>query len=137
MLEKKLNDNTIFLRVDPDEEVISAIEEVCKKYDLNAGKIEGIGTLKNAVLGYYTGKEYEKIEMEEDVELISCIGDISTDGEKYVVHLHAALSDDGGDSIAGHLFEGIVSFTGEFFITFFPERLKRVYDPETELKLIE
>ncbi|MEA1993344.1 MAG: PPC domain-containing DNA-binding protein [Euryarchaeota archaeon] len=136
MLEKKLDEDTIFLRVDGNEDILSAIEKVSQKYGLNSGKIEGIGSLKKAVLGYYTGEEYVKIEINENLELISCMGSISR-GEEYVVHLHAVLGDEEGKAMAGHLFEGIVSFTGEFFIESFPEKLERKYDTETGLNLIE
>lgn len=137
MLEKKLGEDTIFLRVDGDEEILSAVETVSKKYGIRSATVEGIGSLKKAVLGYYTGEEYVKMEIDEKLELISCMGSISRNEEGHVVHLHAVLGDEEGNAMAGHLFEGVVSFTGEFFITAFPEKLERVHDDETGLSLIE
>ena len=136
MLEKKLNENTIFLRLDMDEEIVSKIREVSQKYRINSGRVMGIGSLKKAVLGFYTGEKYVKIEINENTELISCLGDISSE-KGYTVHLHSVLGDISGDTKAGHLFEGIISYTGEFFIEIFPEKLKRRYDPGTKLNQIE
>lgn len=137
MLEKNLDGKTIFLRVDSDEEIISAVKTICTSHEIRSGRIEGIGTLKKATLGYYNGEKYEKIEVEGYTELISSLGDISLDGDEYVVHIHAVLGDEKGRAVVGHLLEGIVSFTGEFFVTAFPEKLERRYDSTTKLKLIE
>ena len=136
MLEKKLNENMIFLRVDKDEEIISKIKEISQKYRVNSGRVTGIGALKRAILGYYTGEKYAKTEVNENMELISCLGDISSE-EGYTIHLHSVLGNRYGDTKAGHLFEGVISCTGEFFIEIFPEKLERKHDPTTKLNVIE
>jgi hypothetical protein len=137
MIEKRLDERTVLLKIEPGEEIITKIKAFCQEHELKSGTIMGIGAVKRAVLGYYTGEEYAKREIDENMELISCLGNIATAEDGYIIHLHAVLGDREGEAKAGHLFEGVVSFTGEFFITSFSKRIPRAYDPVTGLTLIE
>ena len=78
----------------------------------------GIGALSSYTLGYYDvqKKEYQRKEYSENVELVSCVGNIAFKGSEPITHLHALVSNSEMETRGGHLFEGIISATGEFSI---------------------
>ena len=59
----------------------------------------------------------DKKKIEGAMELISALGNVSTDeNENPIIHLHVCLEVNAKQREAGHLLEGIISYTGEFFI---------------------
>jgi len=76
--------------------------------------MSGIGMLKNAVVGYFNGKEYIKEKVEGAAELVSMQGNIGRDGKGDVIcHIHVALAISDHRLIGGHLLEGEVNVVNE------------------------
>jgi len=92
------------------------------------------------MLGYFDieKKEYEKILVEEQVEVLSLVGTIAPkdDGEPQV-HAHVVLGRSDGTMKGGHLLEAHVRPTLEVILTESPEHLRRRTDEETGLPLID
>lgn len=94
-----------------------SLTEFCRREGVLAGWISAVGTVRSAVLGYFEqgNREYLRLPVEEEMEIISCQGNVSLlEGEPFV-HLHVALSGRDGETICGHLFESQV-FVGEFWL---------------------
>ena len=106
------------LRLETGEEIHSSISKFMKDKDLKSGVVVGIGAMSSYALGYFDMeiKDYRRTDFVDDVELLSCIGNISYKGETPVAHLHAIVSNSRMETTGGHLFEGIISATGEFSI---------------------
>ncbi len=98
----------------------------------------GLGAMSSYVLGYYDihKEEYLRKEYSEEVELVSCIGNIAYKGSEPITHLHAVISNREMETRGGHLFEGIISATGEFSIIDSDIRLERL-NKETGLPLLD
>jgi predicted DNA-binding protein with PD1-like motif len=76
------------------DEAMRCLQEVAAHEQLSVSQITAIGALSSATLAYFDweSKQYLPIEVEEQVEVASLVGDIAIgpDG-KPSVHVHAVL----------------------------------------------
>jgi len=124
-------------RLPAEGEIIATLAEFCREEGVQVGWISAIGTFRRAVLGYFDQqkKEYQRIPVNEETEIVSCQGNISLKDGRPFVHLHALISGPDGVSWAGHLFEGTV-FVGEFWLQEAEgPALERKPDPQSGLAL--
>jgi uncharacterized protein len=124
---------------DKGDEVKGGLTRFAKEQGLGASQLTAIGALQDAVLGYFDrdAKEYEKIPIREQVELLSLIGDVVTDKGEPSVHAHCVVGKRDGSTMGGHLLEAHVWPTLEVIVTEAPKHLCKRYDPETGLTLID
>ena len=138
-LETKIG-RVIVAKVMPNEDLIDAIISLVKKYNIKAGLINIIGAFKQFTLGYFNieKKRYDFKTFDENVELISCMGNISFKEEEPVIHLHTTIGRNDYSTIGGHLSQpSIVSVTAEVYIYEIAQKLNRIHDPNFELSLLE
>jgi predicted DNA-binding protein with PD1-like motif len=90
------------------------------------------------VLGYFNWekRDYERIPLKEQVEVLSLIGDIALKGDEPNVHAHVVVGRSDGTAHGGHLLEGHVRPTLEVILIESPKHLQRKFDEETGLALI-
>lgn len=89
-------------------------------------------------LGYFDREAnvYRDFTIHEDLEIVSCVGNISKKDDDYVVHAHVVASNEEGRCYGGHLMEGCtVSVTIEIVITEIPSMM-RALDKTTGLNLL-
>jgi len=120
MIEKEIkNKRTFVLRLKRGEEVISSISNFCNKNNIQGGIIQGVGALSKARI-YNVQNSDELVTKEtvfkDPIELVSALGNITTGPEGLILHIHVCLGFPDHSSKAGHLLEGLISHTGEFFI---------------------
>ncbi len=133
-------EQTFVLIFDTGDEVISELTRFAESNDLDAARMTAIGMFSSATLGYFDvvgRKEYKKIPIEEQVEVLSLVGDIASkeDGEPQV-HAHVVLGRPDGTPRGGHLLEAHVRPTLEVVLVESPEHLKREWNEEVGLALI-
>ncbi|HSN19218.1 MAG TPA: PPC domain-containing DNA-binding protein [Usitatibacter sp.] len=128
----------IALVFDSGEEPVAALTEFAKDHGFHAASFTAIGAFREATLGYFDRerKDYERIEVKEQVEVLSLIGDLAFEGENARVHAHAVLGRRDGSACGGHLLAARVRPTLEVILTQAPSYLERVHDPESGLALI-
>ena len=129
----------IVVRLEPGEDIIKSIEKIVSEHKLLSGELSLIGAVSKVHLGYFDlhEKVYKDFTIDEDLEIVSCVGNISRLDDGYVVHAHVVASDVNGKCYAGHLMEGCeVSVTIEIVITEFRE-MKRARDEATGLNLLD
>ena len=104
---------------------------------LGGAQVTAIGALQGARLAYFDWetKRYEPIDVHEQVEVASLIGDIAV-GPDGKPSAHAVLGKRDGSAVAGHLQAAHVRPTLEIVITESPGHLCKVKDEETGLALI-
>lgn len=120
-------------------DLLEEIERVVKSAEVSGGFIAVIGTLSKAAFGYYEEKGYKRIEINELLEILSCIGNISeAEGEK-MIHAHITVSNSKGKAYGGHVLPGcIIGPTAELIIIEGENLiLKRKLDEKTGLKTLE
>jgi len=142
MVRTFVTENTgkvLVIRLEPGEDIIKSIEKVVAEHKLLSGHLSLIGAVSKVHLGYFDldEKVYKDFTIDEDLEIVSCVGNISRLNEGYVVHAHVVASDVKGKCYAGHLMEGcVVSVTIEIVITEFTE-MSRARDEITGLNLLD
>ncbi|UCG36169.1 MAG: DNA-binding protein [Candidatus Bathyarchaeota archaeon] len=128
----------VFARLSEGDDLLESIASVARKSDVNSGFFFLIGTLKEAMLGYYKQGKYVPIEKKGPLEIVSCTGNISADEMKrLVVHGHIVVSDDKADCFGGHVLPGCtIDATGELTLAAAQDGiLKRRLDPRRNLHL--
>lgn len=122
------------------DEVVAVLTQLARQERLSAAQITAIGAFENATVSYFEWqtKRYLPIEVGEQVEVASLIGDIALDGRGApVLHMHVVLGKRDGSAVAGHLGKAHVRPTLEVVIQESPQHLRRTFDPETGLALID
>ena len=126
--------------LDTGDEVLASLRDLAAREALAGAQVTAIGAFEKAALGYFDWerKDYVRIPVDEQVEVVSLLGDIGEDPKGGpAVHLHAVLGRKDGTALGGHLLEAHVRPTLEVVLTESPAHLRRRKDPETGLALIE
>lgn len=124
-------------RLDHGTDIIGQITDLAKEKEIKTGFLSVIGALSRAELGYYdqVSQKYIEIQIDQPVELVSCLGNISLRDDLPFVHAHAVLSDRGARVWGGHLTSGLV-FAAELYMQeLLGPNLKRMPDSITGLNL--
>jgi predicted DNA-binding protein with PD1-like motif len=131
----------IIAKMEKGEDVLKTIEMVASNHGVKTGQLTLIGAIEGARLGYFDthSHEYVEISTEENLEVVSCMGDITTlDDGSLVVHAHMIAADDKGTCHGGHLLPGCkVSVTIELVIFETDDEIKRARDERTGLNLMD
>jgi uncharacterized protein len=142
MKSKLIHDNdgakTFALIFDTGDEAMAGLVEFAKQNQLGASHFTAIGAFKDVTLGYFDweSKEYQKIPVREQVEVLSLIGDVALQDAKPKVHAHVVVGRSDGSTRGGHLVEAHVRPTLEVILTESPEHLRKQIDEESGLALI-
>jgi predicted DNA-binding protein with PD1-like motif len=125
--------------LDTGDEVIGELDKFVREQEVEAASITAIGAFSRAVLGYFQWetKQYKKIAVDEQVEVLSLLGDVAVAEQGPTLHLHAVLGKSDGSVVGGHLIEGHVRPTLEIILIQPPSYLRKRKDPETGLALID
>jgi uncharacterized protein len=120
------------------DEAFSGLMEFAEKYHVASGHFTAIGALSRVTLGWFDlqKKMYRKIPIDEQVEVLSMIGDFALYQGKPALHTHMTVGRDGRTS-GGHVIEAVVNPTLEVFVTVEPVPLQKKHDPESGLTLID
>lgn len=141
MKSKLLNDQperTFALILERGDEVMSALQRFAVEHKLTASRVTAIGAFESATVGFFDWdtKAYQRIPVDEQVEVLSLVGDIALDGDKPKVHAHVVLGRRDGSTIGGHLLEAKVRPTLEVIAVDSPSYLRRACDPVSGIALI-
>jgi uncharacterized protein len=123
---------------DTGDEVISGLTAFAKEHHLEASDFTALGAFSSAVLGFFEveQKAYRKIPIEEQVEVLTLVGNITRDEGEPKVHAHVVLGCSDGVARGGHLLQGYARPTLELILSESPVQLRRRFDPEAGLALI-
>jgi predicted DNA-binding protein with PD1-like motif len=124
---------------DKGEEVIQGLTDFAEERNLTGSHFTAIGAFESAVLAYFDRerKDYKQIPLDEQMEVLVLAGDIALKEGKPQVHAHTVLGRSDGSAWGGHLLQGRVWPTLEVVIHESPSNLRRFYDQETKLALID
>ena len=124
---------------DPGDEAVSALAQFARAEDLEAAQITAVGAFEHAVVGWFdrSAREYRRIPVDEQCELLSLIGDVAVGEDGPSVHVHAVLGLSDGTTRGGHLLEARVFPTLEAVVTETPARLRKVMHPDIGIALID
>ena len=120
------------------DDPVAGLTRFAEERKLGASAFTAIGAFSEATLGYFAWekKDYERIPVKEQVEVLSLLGDIALQDGKPKLHAHVVLGRRDGSACGGHLLEARVRPTLEVIITETPAHLRRRHDPASGLALI-
>ena len=120
------------------DEVVDHLTSFAEERGLATSHFTAIGAFRKAVLAWFDidRGEYLEIPVEEQVEVVSMVGNVARAPGGRKVHAHVAVGKRDGEALAGHLVSGIVRPTLELFLTETGADLRRVEDEATSLALI-
>ncbi len=121
------------------DEIVSELLSFAKEQRVSSGHFSAIGACRRVTFGFFDldTKEYEKKPVDEQVEVMSLIGNIATHERDPKVHAHIVIGKRDFTAHGGHLFEAIVRPTLELFLSEIPLVLERSIDEATNLPLID
>src|SRR4051812_23229500 len=125
---------------DSGDEVVEGLKRFAREKKLSASAFTAIGAFSDCVLGYFNfeKRDYKRIPIAEQVEVLSLIGDVTLDdGDEPKLHAHVVLGKSDGTAHGGHLVQAHVKPTLEVIVTESPTHLHRRHDPATGLALID
>jgi len=138
MKSKKLDRGTVLV-FDTGDEVVSTLTAFAKQNHIAGAHFTAIGAFSDAGIGYFDPqkKDYLKNLVDEQVEVVSLIGDIALHRGEPKVHAHVVVGTKNGSAMGGHLLEAHVRPTLELVLEESGEQLRRKFDPESGLALID
>lgn len=126
--------------LDSGEEAFAALTHIARKLGMAAASLTAIGAFEKATVGWFDieRKTYKKIEVQEQCEVLSAIGDVAVgDDGQPSLHLHVVLGLADGTTRGGHLLAATVRPTLEVVMTETPVVLRRTKRPELGIALID
>ena len=102
-------------------DLLEEITNICIDENINLARIEGLGAVQKACIGYYDQelREYQYIDLDEHLEITNLVGNISLKDGKPIVHAHITFSDQSGRAYGGHLASGTIVFACELMLETF------------------
>ena len=127
------------LRFDKGEDVIDGLVKYCGKNNLAAAHFTGLGACGSMILSYYDldNKKYLDKTFDEDLEIVSLTGNVAKLKDQTIIHTHGVFSAKTYETFGGHVKAMIVSATCEIHLTVIPGTLKRGFDSDSGLNLLQ
>jgi predicted DNA-binding protein with PD1-like motif len=120
------------------DEVLKQLTQFAAEKQLLGAHFTAIGAFQRVTLGYFEldKQEYKKIPVDEQVEVLSLIGNIVAYQGKPKIHAHVVVGRSDGSTRGGHLVDAVVRPTLEVILTESPQHLRRKMDKEAGIPLI-
>jgi uncharacterized protein len=138
-VHEEASEKTFALIFETGDEVMGGLSAFAREAGLSSSRFTAIGAFRSVTLGYFDWekKDYKKIPVDEQVEVLSLIGDVALDDKgQPKVHAHVVVGRSDGTTRGGHLLQAHVRPTLEVMLVESSRRLRRRFDPESGLALI-
>ena len=132
-------EKTYAIIFDAGDEVMNGLSKFADEKRLSAGSFKAIGAFARVTLGFFNleKEDYDKIEINEQVEVVSLVGDVSLKDDEPKVHAHVVVAKADGTTHGGHLLKAVVRPTLEVVLTESPAQMRRKYNEKFGLALID
>ena len=130
-------ENKYIVSIDNHTEIADALLSFCSEMGIKSGSISGIGAIDSMTLRFFNHatKKYVDRQFNEQMEIASLLGNVSTlDGKTYL-HLHIVAGRSDYSTLGGHLLSARLSGAGEFFVEDFGVDAERAYSEEIGLNI--
>jgi uncharacterized protein len=141
MRSKQVSENpkTYVIVLETGDEVLASLNGFAQAEQLAASSFKAIGALSSVKLGWFNwdSKKYQiAVRLDEQVELLSLIGDIALKDNDPQIHAHLVIGRRDGTAHGGHLLSATVRPTCEIVVTESPRHLQKEIDPASGIALI-
>jgi predicted DNA-binding protein with PD1-like motif len=131
-------EKTFAVIFDKGDEPVTGLHDFARQHQVTAAHFTAIGAFSEVTLGYFERerRDYKKIPLHEQVEVLSLAGNIALTKGESKVHAHVVVGRSDGTAYGGHLLAGRVWPTLEVIVVESPSHLQRQTDEETGLALL-
>ena len=138
-MESKQFGNEHVLVFDTGEKVLDTLNTYLTQRNVTGAKFTAIGGFSQVQLEYFNvpTRQYEHRDFNEQMEVISLIGNVALVGGKPYVHAHVSVGTRDYQAHDGHMGEATVQPTLELFLTQLNSELIREKDPSTGLEELQ
>ncbi len=139
MIYTQLGNRNFVIRLEMGDDILAVLRRFAEARKIGAGAFEGIGSLNKAKLGHYDfkTKRYTYEVFEDDLEIITLTGNISTLDKTAVPHAHVTLGRRDFTVVGGHLDEGSSANMVEIVLEKLPGRLAKKRNEQVGLNLLQ
>lgn len=141
LLNHDNGERTYALIFDEGDEMMEGLKNFVAAQDIDGASFTAIGAFQRATLGFFDmdEKEYKPIPIDEQVEVLSLMGNVGIHVEKNEpkIHAHVVVGKRDGAAMGGHVLEAHVRPTLEVVLIETPQFLQRRTDEKTGLALID
>ncbi len=133
-------EKTFALVFDTGEEVVAGLLQFARSHRLTGAHLTAIGAFERVTLGFFdvTKKDYKRIAIPEQVELMSLVGNIAQDDKGVPkLHAHVVVGKSDGSAHGGHLLDAYVRPTLEVVVVEASQHLRRTMRGEFGLPLLD
>src|SRR5262249_32530431 len=97
------------------DDALASISEFAAQKSIEGGSFSAIGAFQKSAIAYWNWdtKEYEPIEVAEQVEVLTMTGNVALAGTERRIHAHVILGRRDGSTVGGHLMKATVRPTLE------------------------
>jgi uncharacterized protein len=94
--------------LDTGDKVMEELSSFKREHAVEAASITAIGAFRRASLGYFEWqtKQYKRIAVDEQVEVLSLLGDVAVAEEEPSLHIHTVLGRADGSVVGAHFHPG-------------------------------
>lgn len=131
--------NKLVLRLDEGDEIISSVTEVCKKENITAATVNGIGFTTEMKLRIYDKDQDEFIfkTLTGSMEITMLTGNVFQAQNGLFTHLHIMAADKTMGIRGGHLVSCTIGATGEIIVEVLEGNIRRGLCDDTHLGPME
>jgi hypothetical protein len=122
------------------DDVLDQLNHIVRANEIIAASFTALGAVEKASVGFFVENgRYSTVSYDGPLEVLSCVGNVSSKEGKPFVHAHIAIADKEGNAYGGHLMPGcIVSATFEVTMLVYEDiDLVSKLDSETKLYLLD
>jgi len=121
------------------DDLLEELQQFCERENLSSAFFYGIGGFRRATVGYYDieQKRYLPIDVDEQVELLSLIGNVTRYEDRPRIHAHCIVGHRDGRTTGGHLLQAAVRPTLELFLQESAVPIARTARPDVGIPLID
>ena len=138
VLHEQDGQRTLAIIFETGDEVITTLQALAREQKLGGSQFTAIGAFEKSVIAFFDidTRQYARIPVDEQTEVLTLAGDISLEHDEPRVHAHVVLGRRDGSTRGGHLLEARVRPTLEVILTESGARMTRRYDAQSGLSLI-
>ena len=113
-----------------DDEVMSGLTDFARQNKVTSASFNAIGAFSHATVAWFddSKKEFKLNPINQQVELVSMIGNITLVNDEPAVHTHVSVASSDGTMRGGHVINAFVFPTLEVFMTVYPTALHKERD---------
>jgi predicted DNA-binding protein with PD1-like motif len=138
LLSEAGGQRTFAVVFDTGDEVPDGLLAFADEHGVSGASFTAIGAFQRATLGYFDieRRDYARIIIDEQVEVLTLSGNIALAGDERKVHAHVVVGKADGTAHGGHLLHATVRPTLEVVVIESPAALCRTVDAATGLPLL-